>query len=63
MKELLASTIGDTKLAREFYGIHKAISGRMLKYEIYKDDRPCIRGPCVSCIDDYSDGYKEEGSS
>ena len=38
MKDLLASTIGDTKLAREFYGIHKAISGRMLKYEIYKDD-------------------------
>ena len=39
MKDLLAWTIGDTKLAREFYGIHKAISGRMLKYEIYKDDR------------------------
>ena len=38
MKELLDSTIGDTKLAREFYGIHKAISGRLLKYEIYKDD-------------------------
>lgn len=39
MKELLAGTIGDTKLAREFYGIHRAISGRMLKYEIYKDDK------------------------
>ncbi|MCM3711943.1 hypothetical protein [Sporosarcina luteola] len=39
MKELLASTIGDTKTAREFYGIHLAISGRMLKYEIYKDDK------------------------
>ncbi|MFS0688006.1 hypothetical protein AB1K89_01995 [Sporosarcina sp. 179-K 8C2 HS] len=39
MKDLLSSTIRDTKLAREFYGIHRAISGRMLKYEIYKDDR------------------------
>ena len=38
MNDLLAGTIGDTKLAREFYGIHRAISGRMLKYEIYKDD-------------------------
>ncbi|MGN7386714.1 helix-turn-helix domain-containing protein [Sporosarcina sp. SAFN-015] len=39
MKDLLATTIGEIKLAREFYGIHRAISGRMLKYEIYKDDR------------------------
>ncbi|MFS0689391.1 hypothetical protein AB1K89_09120 [Sporosarcina sp. 179-K 8C2 HS] len=39
MKDLLATTIGDTKLAREFYGIHRAISGRMLKYEIYQDDK------------------------
>ncbi len=39
MKDLLAKTIGDTKLAREFYGIHRAISGRMLKYDIYKEDR------------------------
>lgn len=39
MKELLAGTIGDNKQAREFYGIHRAISGRMLKYEIYKDDK------------------------
>ena len=39
MKELLAGTIGDTKLAREFFGIHRAISGRMLKYEIYKEDK------------------------
>ncbi|WP_262177393.1 helix-turn-helix domain-containing protein [Saccharococcus sp. Marseille-Q5394] len=39
MQELLASTIGDTKIAREFYGIHRAISGRMLKYDIYKDDK------------------------
>ncbi|GEN82819.1 hypothetical protein SLU01_11310 [Sporosarcina luteola] len=38
MKDLLVSTIGETKLARKFFGIHKAISGRMLKYEIYKDD-------------------------
>ncbi|MFS0576430.1 hypothetical protein AB1K83_12395 [Sporosarcina sp. 179-K 3D1 HS] len=40
MKDLLAGTIGDTKSAREFYGIHRAISIRMLKYEIYKDDKP-----------------------
>ncbi|MDN4605880.1 hypothetical protein [Sporosarcina highlanderae] len=40
MKDFLASTIGDTKLAREFFGIHRAISGRMLKFEIYKDDKP-----------------------
>ncbi|WP_262174222.1 hypothetical protein [Saccharococcus sp. Marseille-Q5394] len=39
MKQLLAGTIGDTKIAREFFGIHRAISGRMLKYDIYKDDR------------------------
>lgn len=26
MKELLARTIGDTKLAREFFGIHRAVS-------------------------------------
>ncbi|MFC5604791.1 hypothetical protein [Sporosarcina koreensis] len=39
MKELLANTIRDTKLARDFYGIHRAISGRMLKYEIYIDDK------------------------
>ncbi|WP_432357012.1 hypothetical protein [Sporosarcina sp. UB5] len=39
MKELLAGTIGDTKLAREFYGIHRAASSRMLKYEIYQDDK------------------------
>jgi hypothetical protein len=39
MKELLSGTIGDTKLAREFYGIHRATSGRMLKYDIYKDDK------------------------
>ncbi|WP_339251793.1 hypothetical protein NSQ43_15920 [Sporosarcina sp. FSL W8-0480] len=39
MKNLLAGTIGDSKLAREFFGIHRAISGRMLKYEIYQDDK------------------------
>ena len=39
MKELLAATIGDTKKTREFFGIHRAVSGRMLKYEIYKDDK------------------------
>ncbi|WP_252503524.1 hypothetical protein [Sporosarcina sp. Marseille-Q4943] len=39
MKNLLVTTIGDTKQAREFYGIHRAISGRMLKFGIYKDDR------------------------
>jgi len=39
MKELLANTIGDTQKAREFFGIHRAISTRMLKYEIYKDDK------------------------
>lgn len=39
MKTLLAGTIGDTTKARELYGIHKSISERMLKYEIYKDDK------------------------
>ncbi|BAQ11830.1 hypothetical protein OXB_3361 [Bacillus sp. OxB-1] len=39
MKELLAGTIGDTKNAREFYGIHRAVSGRMLKFEVYKNDQ------------------------
>ncbi|MDN4605908.1 helix-turn-helix domain-containing protein [Sporosarcina highlanderae] len=39
MKDFLAGTIGEKKLAREFYGIHRAISGRMLKFEIYKDDK------------------------
>ncbi|GEN84991.1 hypothetical protein SLU01_33030 [Sporosarcina luteola] len=39
MKDLLLATIGETKKAREFYGIHQAISERMLKYEIYKDDK------------------------
>ncbi len=38
MKDLLAATIGDTKMAREFHGIHRAVSGRMLKFDIYKDD-------------------------
>ncbi|WP_339250904.1 helix-turn-helix domain-containing protein [Sporosarcina sp. FSL W8-0480] len=38
MKDLLAGTIGDSKLAREFFGIHRAISGRMMKYEIYQED-------------------------
>ncbi|MBD7909240.1 DeoR family transcriptional regulator [Sporosarcina gallistercoris] len=35
MKSLLAFT-GDHSKAREFYGIHKVLSGRMLKFEIYK---------------------------
>src|SRR5690606_19758422 len=39
MKNLLIGTIGDSKLAREFFGIHRAISERMLKYEIYQDDK------------------------
>ncbi|MDW0117469.1 hypothetical protein QTL97_11025 [Sporosarcina thermotolerans] len=39
MKNLLSGTIGDAKKARELFGIHKAISERMLKFEIYKDDR------------------------
>ncbi|MGG0668584.1 hypothetical protein ABE073_08630 [Lederbergia citrisecunda] len=39
MKILLAGAIGDSKKAREFFGIHKSISERMLKYEIYKDDK------------------------
>ncbi|MDW0118203.1 hypothetical protein QTL97_14820 [Sporosarcina thermotolerans] len=38
MKDLLAGTIGESKLAREFFGIHRAISGRMMKYEIYQED-------------------------
>lgn len=38
LKNLLAGTIGETKLAREFFGIHKALSGKMLKYEIYQND-------------------------
>lgn len=39
MKDLLAGTIGDSKSAREFYGIHRASSGKMLKYNIYKEDK------------------------
>ncbi|KXH81937.1 hypothetical protein [Sporosarcina sp. HYO08] len=39
MKDLLNTTIGNTKLAREFFGIHKAISSKMLKFDIYKDDK------------------------
>lgn len=39
MKELLSNTIGDTKLAREFFGIHKSVSTRMLKFEIYAHDQ------------------------
>ena len=35
MKDLLAATIGDTKMAREFYGIHRAVSGRMLNFDIW----------------------------
>ncbi|WOV84751.1 hypothetical protein PGH26_02155 [Sporosarcina jeotgali] len=35
MKSLLAFT-GDHSKARELYGIHKSLSGRMLKFEIYK---------------------------
>lgn len=38
MKSLLANTMGDAKQAREFFGIHKAISTRMMKFEIYKDE-------------------------
>lgn len=38
MKSLLANTIGDAKQAREFFGIHKAISTRMMKFDLYKDD-------------------------
>ncbi|MHC8514281.1 hypothetical protein [Sporosarcina sp. ITBMC105] len=38
MKELLSNTIGDTKLAREFFGIHKSVSTRMLKFDIYQHD-------------------------
>lgn len=39
MKELLVNTIGDAKQAREFFGIHRAISTRMLKFDIYMDDK------------------------
>lgn len=39
MRDLLDRTIGDTKFAREFFGIHRAVSGRMLKFEIYKEDK------------------------
>ncbi|WP_336823742.1 hypothetical protein [Sporosarcina sp. USHLN248] len=39
MKKLLARTIGNTKIARELFGIHRAISGGMLKFDIYKEDK------------------------
>ncbi|WP_391209335.1 helix-turn-helix transcriptional regulator [Psychrobacillus sp. L4] len=40
MKNLLIGTIGKTNLAREFYGIYRSISGKMLRFDIYKDDKP-----------------------
>ena len=39
MKNLLTATIGKTNLAREFYGIYRSISGKMLTFDIYKDDK------------------------
>lgn len=39
MKELLSGTIGDCHLAREFYGIHLAISRPILRFHTFKDDR------------------------
>lgn len=38
MKNLLAGTIGETTLACEFFGIHKDLSEKMLKYDIYQND-------------------------
>ncbi|MEK3980659.1 helix-turn-helix domain-containing protein [Psychrobacillus sp. FSL K6-2836] len=38
MKELLSNTIGETKKARDFYGIHRSLSSEMLRFDIYKDD-------------------------
>ena len=35
MKSLLSFT-GDFSKAREFFGIHKALSGQMLKFDIHK---------------------------
>ena len=37
MKTLLSSTIGDNKLARNFYGIYRHQSMQMLKFSIHKD--------------------------
>ncbi|WP_391203155.1 helix-turn-helix domain-containing protein [Psychrobacillus sp. L4] len=38
MKELLSNTIGETKKARDFFGIHLSLSGELLRFDIYKDD-------------------------
>ncbi|CAM3273746.1 helix-turn-helix domain-containing protein [Filibacter tadaridae] len=37
MKSLLSSTIGESKLARNFYGIYRHQSLRMLKFSIHED--------------------------
>ena len=37
MKSLLASTIGESKLARNFYGVYRHQSMQMLKFSIHED--------------------------
>lgn len=39
MKTLLSSTIGSHQTARSFYGIHQSISRKMLRFEIYQDEK------------------------
>lgn len=38
MRDLLSTTLGESKKAREFYGIHLSLSGAMVRFDIYKDD-------------------------
>lgn len=40
MREYLSSTIGDTNLARKFYGIHRHHANKLLKFSIYEDKEP-----------------------
>ena len=37
MKSLLSSTIGESKLARDFYGVYRKQSLQMLKFSIHED--------------------------
>ena len=37
MKSLLSSTIGESKLARNFYGVYRKQSLQMLKFSIHED--------------------------
>ncbi|QFF98029.1 hypothetical protein PB01_03905 [Psychrobacillus glaciei] len=35
---MLSNTIGETKTARNFFGIHLSLSSDMLRFDIYKED-------------------------